>query len=593
MKLRTSFFNATVLKKDITRFAPVWGLYTIFMLMYLLLMWDAEGSAARFVSNAPDTIRLMGVVNLFYALLVAVLLFGDLFTPRMCNALHALPLRREGWFLTHLTAGILFCVVPNLLGAVVAALLLQQYAYAAFVWLAVTVLQYLFFFGAGAFSAMCAGNRLGAVAVYGIFNFITVLAIWLVITIYQPFLFGIRLDAGRYADLCPVNSFTEYYMDISYDNMTDKAVFGGYVTENWRYLYLAAGAGVVLLVLAMLIYRRRKLEQAGDFIALRPVAPVFLVIYTLCVGAAMYLIADVMAGELRYIFLPIGLAIGFFTGRMLLERKVNVFRGKNFLGFGAIVAILAASIGLTWLDPAGLVRYVPEPEAVSKVYFSSYDGPNYQGGDPYMLTGQENVQTITQIHAGCVAGRKLSADNGLPLYIRYELTDGRAVERLYYLDEDGKEAQALKKYYSDPNYVFGTDDVQTVLENIVCLEVMPYREGLPWIALVSPGWESGYLTDKAGGDQTVINDTVQGSFADNATVKGLMEAIRADCLAGNMAQLWSYHKDAEIAGYVTIQYKKPAEAVNKYDPYPIAYLELSIYGDCVNTVRYLESLTTQ
>ena len=33
MKLRTSFFNGTVLRKDITRFAPVWGLYSIFTLM--------------------------------------------------------------------------------------------------------------------------------------------------------------------------------------------------------------------------------------------------------------------------------------------------------------------------------------------------------------------------------------------------------------------------------------------------------------------------------------------------------------------------------------------------------------------------------
>ena len=29
MKSRTSFFNPTVLKKDLLRYAPVWGLYTV------------------------------------------------------------------------------------------------------------------------------------------------------------------------------------------------------------------------------------------------------------------------------------------------------------------------------------------------------------------------------------------------------------------------------------------------------------------------------------------------------------------------------------------------------------------------------------
>ena len=37
MKLKTSFFNTSVLKKDITRFAPLWGLYTVFMLLVVFL----------------------------------------------------------------------------------------------------------------------------------------------------------------------------------------------------------------------------------------------------------------------------------------------------------------------------------------------------------------------------------------------------------------------------------------------------------------------------------------------------------------------------------------------------------------------------
>ena len=42
MKSRTSFFNTTVLRKDITRFAPAWGLYLTGMLLICLTLFTEE-----------------------------------------------------------------------------------------------------------------------------------------------------------------------------------------------------------------------------------------------------------------------------------------------------------------------------------------------------------------------------------------------------------------------------------------------------------------------------------------------------------------------------------------------------------------------
>ena len=108
MKLKTSFFNPTVLRKDVTRFAPLWGLYTVFMLMVVFLLGLDENEPARFASIAPNITQAMGAVNCVYGGLCALLLFGDLFTSKMAGMLHAMPMRREGWFLTHFTAGMLF-----------------------------------------------------------------------------------------------------------------------------------------------------------------------------------------------------------------------------------------------------------------------------------------------------------------------------------------------------------------------------------------------------------------------------------------------------------------------------------------------------
>ena len=178
MKLRTSYFNPGVLKKDITRFAPLWGLYTVFMLLVVFMIQN-DTTAMSFALSADDIMQAMAPVNFVYAGLTALLLFSDLYKSRLAYALHAMPLRREGWFFTHSVAGLLMCLVPNALGAVVSAACLGQYAYLAYIWLAVMALEYVCFFGFGAFCALCAGNMLGGAAMYGLLNFLSLLLAWL------------------------------------------------------------------------------------------------------------------------------------------------------------------------------------------------------------------------------------------------------------------------------------------------------------------------------------------------------------------------------------------------------------------------------
>ena len=75
MKLKTSFFNPTVLKKDITRFAPLWGIYFIGGLMVMLTVTGNSYDRADYwaASVAAQSIGTLCVVNLVYACLAACL----------------------------------------------------------------------------------------------------------------------------------------------------------------------------------------------------------------------------------------------------------------------------------------------------------------------------------------------------------------------------------------------------------------------------------------------------------------------------------------------------------------------------------------
>ena len=124
MKSRTSFFNKTVFKKDLTRFAPAWGAYLIFMLLAVISISNDRFAFYR-LQSVRDCITAYAWINMIYAAVVAQLIFGDLYNSRMCNALHALPLRRESWFGTHVASGIAFSLLPNLVMALLALPLLR------------------------------------------------------------------------------------------------------------------------------------------------------------------------------------------------------------------------------------------------------------------------------------------------------------------------------------------------------------------------------------------------------------------------------------------------------------------------------------
>lgn len=581
MKSRTSFFNATVLRKDITRFAPVWGLYSVFTLLFLLLLWDSHSSAPRLANSAPEIFLAMGMVNFLYAPLVGFLLFGDLFKSRMCNALHALPMRREGWFLTHFTAGMLFCLVPNSVAALLVGAMLREYAWMALLWLALMIMQYLFFLGVAIFSTQCAGNTLGAIAVYAIVNFLAVLAGWLATTFYEPLLYGIRLDFEAFARCSPIIRFCEAnYLETHFDNMTDSLVFEGFVGADWRYVGIAAGVGLVLLGLSVLLYRKRQMESAGDLISFRPAVPVFSVIYTLCVGAVLFVVADAITGTLGYVFLLVGLGIGFFTGRMLLERKVKVFRGRNFLGFGILVAVFLATLGITALDPVGVTRYVPEADKVDsvEVCFSHYyyDVRN----DTITLTEPEAIKTVTGIHQSCIDKPCEGRYEQVPLYVRYKMKNGTTTERYYYLPKTDPGLGKLSFYFSAVDAVFGESPAY-ILRNLRLMEAYSQREDRPLTAIA---YNSDYLDIDYYTEKYVEKDNhyfyLTTTPEEDPILRGLFEAIEADCVAGSMAQNWQL-QDTDIYAHILIRYLD----------LEVKYLEIDVYYGCENTVAFLESLS--
>lgn len=491
MKCKTSYFNRTVLKKDIFRYAPLWALYLIAALLTAFTM--ARLSSAYSLScQLGEMIGPMSIVSMLYAFCAAQLLFGDLFSSRLCYALHAMPLRREGWILTHITAGVLYSVVPNLLVTLMLIPFLGAYWFTAPLWLLGMTLSYLFFFGLAVLCMMLSGNRLAATAIYALINSLSPIALWFCTTVYQPMLYGIVISDDIFALLCPVwllcgldPFFTLEHAPSCpcmaggkpYVNDVGQHVFlfGG-LSNSWVPLCILAALGIGLLFAALLLYRRRSMESAGDFVAIRAVKPVFSLIYTLCVAAVMQMIGTASDDKL-YIFLMIGLIVGYFTGQMLLERTLRVFRGRNWVHLGLIAALLLCSLGLCRIDIFGVVRWVPNAEDVVSVKLAdTYITEFTEGNTDAELTAPDHIALILDAHQKLIEEGDPADQDFYGSYSRvticYTLRNGREVYRQY-RPASGYPADKIinRILYCDPTILLGAESLMQLKANVVSIKV--------------------------------------------------------------------------------------------------------------------------
>ena len=464
MKSRTSFFNFTILKKDITRYFPVWGLYSVLLVLYYIGNTGYYAAEANRMLGYLDDIQAgLPVLNVIYAGICAMTLFGDLYKSRLCNALHAMPIRRESWFLSHTVAAILFCAVPNAVYAMFIAPLLGSFWYLAFVLLGVSVLQFIAFFGIAAFAAMCAGTRFGMAAAYMAINFWSALVMAFATYFIYPLMYGVRISGTFLENASPfAYAMDQQYLDIYTTYYMDAVTsFRGY-SDGFIKLAILTVAGIALLGAALLLYRRRKLETAGDFMANRPAAAVFQVLICLLAGIIFKATTE------NYIVGFFGVTVGFFAGSMLLQRKVNVFKKRNFVLWGVVMATLTLALLGARFDPLGLTERVPKASAVKHVQVSDEYGM-------FMLTGDnaEDIELILQMHQKVVE-EKPETQSYNNLVFEYTLAGGRKMTRAYPISIIDLDQEALETYYSNWRRVFGTEDWEQLVQNLTYVRLFTH-----------------------------------------------------------------------------------------------------------------------
>lgn len=479
MTSKTSCFNSGLMRRSLLKGAPLWGLWLLFWLLllpvHLLTRQDlVPFELTRYLFDCLVVAGTFGVF--FYGLAVAWLQFAWLYRTRSAYHYASLPIRRETQFVSRFLAGLLFHLVPalavTLLTMAAGAAKGENVVVPALIFLACSTLMFLFYYGLAVFCAHLTGHVAAMPVLYLIANFLAPVLEYVLLLVADALIFG--LSANQH--LWPLWLSPLYYClnrnVFSMEWLNRGGVTIGYVFTGWKPVLLFGAAGLVLAILAFLLFRRRRMESAGDVIAVSWLKPVFRYGVTLCCGLTLGMIIATLilnSSQIHFgtllVCILFAAIVGFLAAEMLLEKTIRVFQKKNFLRLGGALVAMTLVLLACRYDVFGFTRYVPQADEVVSV---SLDGGK-------AVANSTVIEKTIALHQEIVANRHEVEENrgSFRAYrITYYLKDGGRVERYYrlpvgdYSDPDPSSlGYRMEVLENDPtvlleNYFFTSDQIR-------------------------------------------------------------------------------------------------------------------------------------
>ena len=441
MRSGKSFFNKTLYIHDLKRGWPIWLTYFLVYAFPLVseVQYYASSDAIRIANFVNEEIfaltSMTPVVGIIFGVLAAMTLFNYLYSSRSANGLHALSLKREGHFLTHFAAGMSYFVIPN---ALIAVLSLLFELYIGSVNISIILLNFLymslillFFFSFAVFCAQFAGHIVALPVFYVIWNFFSLVLSRILQLAFGFLLFGFHRFSGLSEFAQMLSPVVQLMSEVDTWSLTSGAA------AFWIVVYGAAGC--VFAVAALLLYRRRQLETAGDVIAVRQAKPVFRYGIAFFAGSLMAFFMMSLFGIHNdvyfYLMMVLWGLVGYYVAEMLLQKSFRVFKKsfKGALGYALVMLLLFVSIRL---DLVGFERRVPDPAQIESIGVTGfYTGTNDTAANRHgTFRTVEELEAFTEIHQAILNHRgEVENYNTQSMYITYQFKDGSTMMRYYAL----------------------------------------------------------------------------------------------------------------------------------------------------------------
>ena len=457
MTLKTSFFDRTIFTKTVKRFWPLWVGYLAIWLLILPISlhenyrWNETVTVAQVQRYIFDFCTGASVATFLMAPVSAMAVFSHLYNDRSCGAYACMPLKRETTYTSVMLAGL----VPLLVATFVTflATMWAEFALgvvewrAALSWLAVTAMDTVTFYGFAVLCAQLTGNTLIAPALYVVLSFTAIVVNLILAAIFELFLYGYSSYDTTFAMyLTPVVKLWEESQYVQHEVMTTAEGYTKAIShrfDGWDTVIAYCISGLAFLAVSLLLYRTRRMESAGDVVAMKKLRPVFK--YALAAGCALVLgiaatglfyndvYATVMgipiAGGMCLCMLAGGF-VGYFGAEMLNRKNFRVFDSKStWIGFACFAVAVSIGIGVLAFDLTGFERRTPRAENIQSatIHYAGYN---------VIFEGAE-VEELIALHEKILATNNAATpldddwDGSRWFSLHYITKRGRLIQREY------------------------------------------------------------------------------------------------------------------------------------------------------------------
>lgn len=555
------WWNSTLYRKNLKRFWPIWASYGVILLLVpltFLLTWLDRNEILDINIVAMDLLGFVSPMGLIlsavWSIVSAMAVFSYLYNSRSVQLYHALPIRREGLYLTNYLSGLSFLVLP--LGVVFLFTLAVEAVSGTLMlwpllqWLIAQVCFALFFYSFAAFCALFVGHIVALPVFYGILNFLAFGMSQLLSELFRQFVYGYH----SWPAMSQLAQWLSPFIVLYREGGVRVADNGGYFYTGLAAALAYALAGLVLAAVGLLVYRVRPLETAGDVVAVKWVRPVFKYGVAFCAAVTI----GIFLRELFRTLLPGGMwpmlglmvlggLIGYFAAEMLLRKTFRVLR-RSWKGALALCLVLTAAALTMNYDLIGFNRAPSRYNVVSVYLWGPYTYPSDSAShfDIY-CTDSEDIEAVLALHQAIARDQQELQDRlehdrystgydpenpDQPLvqsqnvYFSYNLADGSQLTREYTL-------QLYSTDLEDP------DSVASLLNSIInapdAIE-NSYFSGVESQDAFDSLAEASVENVYNAGSQTYDSLEVLSEADRNA----LLAAVRSDLAAGRLGQRYLF-----------------------------------------------------
>lgn len=613
MKQKTSFFNWGLSRNILKRTWVLWVAYLALMLSVtlgslpkvrtkdIIVLFDYTVGYNFSVMNLGIS---AAQINVFAGVAAAMAVYSYMYSSRTCGMINALPIRRETAFITSYLTGLgmlvitdLICVISVWIAAAQTGFLFMQSIWTL---LGYTVLSAVAFYSFASFCAVLTGNVFVLPAVYVVLGVTAYVVIASVGELLSDIVYGMDSDYLYNGNvdtvywLSPIIYILYTRLDVNritvFNDKGEAQYTGEFEITGLGTLGVYCAIGLALFVCAVLIYRRRDMERAGDVVAVPILMPVFK--YCMTFGAAVVcalvvyhnVLTDVTPGLITALviaaLLILGAAIGYYAAEMLMQKTLKVFKTKC-TGLIISCALLAAFALAAEFDAIGFEAYVPASEDVIKaeVALGGYDTVFEEG---------ENLAAITKLHESIIAEKDINEAAEYRRYVdlTYTLSDGSTVRRAYKISDDNAQKLDASSGVTKAEALLATQEAK---DYYLAFEGKDYEVSA---STVDSSSLDGYVVypDENGGDSKYDSMALELTPAQAAE---LYECIVLDSKDSSLGARWLitdeefYNTVSNVSFY--LQLKRQMNEENGYPYYP--YLSVEITLDAARTLAWLAENT--